>query len=115
SVVDASALARRRGEAKIAASWGDAKVDGTVAGSAAEVAWDLAAQAERFGPARKIAVASKGKVAAGIEQDTTVSAGSVAAGAGSGRGLTAPGPPSRAPRPPQGHGAAALQGATGGR
>ncbi|HKA92149.1 MAG TPA: hypothetical protein VKE22_31035 [Haliangiales bacterium] len=87
--IDAAAPARSRGEAKIAASWGDAKVDGTVAGSVAEVVWDLAAQAERFGPARKIAVASKGKLAAGIEQDTTVSAGSVAAGAGSVRGLTA--------------------------
>lgn len=87
--LDAAAPARSRGEAKLAASYGDVKVEGTVAGSAAEATWDVTAQAERVGPARKIAAASKGKLGERIEQDTTVSAASVAAGAAAVRGLTA--------------------------
>jgi hypothetical protein len=85
--LDVAAPARSRGEAKVAGSYGGVKLGGTVAGSAAAVSWDVTAQADRFGPARKLAVASRGKLGDRIEQDTTVSAGNLALSAGALRGL----------------------------
>lgn len=87
--LDVTAPANSRADAKLAARYGGASIEGTVAGSMAQVAWKLAMRAPRLGPAQNVAVNSNGSfvVATGrIAHDTTIDVGRVATAAAALRG-----------------------------
>jgi hypothetical protein len=73
----------------LAARSGRATIEGTVAGSADEVGWTLAARAPRLGPASEVVVASKGTLVPAtlrIAHDTQLQVGPTATAAASVRG-----------------------------
>lgn len=76
--LDAAEPKKSRVEAKIAAAFGAASVEGTASGTAAAPVWDLTAKTDRFGPARAIAVKTTGSMGEEITQETTVDVGRVA-------------------------------------
>jgi len=70
--------ARSRGQARFAARYGGATVEGTASGSADEVAWNLNVRAPRLGPSRAVVVSSRGTLLPAntqISHDTQVEVG----------------------------------------